>query len=101
MEKLEHILRAEEEAREALDDARARLVAIKRDAAAEAGRMTASAEKEAAHEATALRTRILDKADAGIVAIEREEETKLSSLLSGAESRVSDAVEAVLRELTG
>jgi vacuolar-type H+-ATPase subunit H len=101
VEKLDEILRAEESARHALVDARARARDMRREAAAEAELIAQAGSRKAAEDAGALRAKILTAADAEAAAAEREAEHQLGLLVRGAEQRLDAAVSAVVREITG
>ncbi|MDH4139399.1 MAG: hypothetical protein OEV43_02385 [Coriobacteriia bacterium] len=101
MEKLEEILRAEENARRELSDARARARDVRKEAAAEADLILQSGARKAADAAAALRSKILLEADSQAAAIERDAEHELGRLVGVAERQLDTAVDDVVREVTG
>lgn len=101
MQKLEEILHAEDLARHAVAEAREQAQTILRDAAAEADLVTTSAKRKAAEKARKLHEKTLAAAEKDARAIESEAEAERSALVSRAEQRLPQAIDALVRELTG
>lgn len=101
MQKLEEVLRAEESARHAVDDARDRAASIVREADLAARRLVDDARAEAtAHAAREAEERRAE-AHRGAESITHASREKLESLRHEAAGRRATAVEAALAELLG
>ncbi len=101
MEKLEEILRAEEDARRALREAHDHVAEIGRQAALDVERIHAEAKTTARHEVSALRSSILRVADEEASSIASQAEHALGELVRSAEFRVGTATATVVAEITG
>ncbi|MDY0087710.1 MAG: hypothetical protein RBS78_04085 [Coriobacteriia bacterium] len=99
MEKLEEILRAEEQARHALADAKTRARELRIEAASEAEVLIAQAGREGSQQAAVVTDAIMREAEAEAGRIEAASGDELAEFLQVAQSRLPDAVHAVLDEL--
>jgi len=101
MEKLDEILRAEENARHTLADAHARAVLTGEQARAEAALALEQAKRESEARAAEIRDAALGEARADADAIASASATELEDTIRAARDRKPAAVQAALEELVG
>ncbi|MBA4370003.1 MAG: hypothetical protein C0418_00280 [Coriobacteriaceae bacterium] len=101
MDKLESILRAEEDARQALGDAQSRAAGILAQATAEADLVRREAQRQAAEEAARLREDALADARADAARIGEKDATAVDELRAAGEKALPEAIAAAVRELVG
>ena len=101
MEKLDEILRAEENARHTLTDARARAVDTRENARVEAAAMLEQAKRESEARAVGIRESALGEAGTDADAIASASAAKLDDTIRAARDRKPGAVKAALEELVG
>jgi vacuolar-type H+-ATPase subunit H len=100
MEKLEEILRAEEDARHLLHEAQDHAAEIERQAYADVERINTEAKASARRELAAVRKKVLASADEEAARIASHAERELGDVVRAADSRVDEAIEAVVSEIT-
>lgn len=101
MEKLDEILRAEEDARHALADAHSRAVVTREQARTAAAAALEQAKRESEARAAEIRESALGEARADADAIASASETELEDTIRAARDRKPAAVQAALEELVG
>lgn len=101
MEKLQEILRAEEEALRVVRDAQERAAEIERRAVDDAVRIHAEAMTSARQDLAALRVKILRDADDEAARVTERSEREFSWLARSAEARVDEAIAIVVAEIRG
>lgn len=99
VEKLEGILRAEEDARHLLREARDHAAEIARHAAAEAETIHSEARTDATRRIAAERTALMDSAADEAAQIAAKAERRLGAVVRAAEARIDQAVDAVVTEI--